>query len=403
VHKALSAQQKSPLDGCEQAPEPEYNDLPTRLDQDTEEGQNNEPEQIITKGKICSGRKFPERYWDQTRTELSILENKTNVDDWTHFETQQGDYLPNEYDGTCGESIKFGFIVCAKGQDCDAKFGAYPFIAALGYRRRDKGKQITRYACGGTLINRRYVVTAAHCHDKTKATKRISEVVLGDYDLSKNPDCLPGAPQSDGCWKPRQQFYITPSDVIVHEKFQSLTVVNEGYDIALVRLPRAAYTVNEICETSVLPACLPWGRLPNGNIARLPTGPGSDEFTVMGWGRTNNDRRNQGDKDEGGAFKNVLQKLSVPHIENSWCKSNPQWKAFSKITTDRQICAGGRFHEDSCSGDSGGPLIAQLDENSRMYLRGVVSFGTRRCGKGFPGVYTDITYYIDWIKQNLKP
>ena len=59
--------------------------------------------------------------------------------------------------------------------------------------------------------------------------------------------------------------------------------------------------------------------------------------------------------------------------------------------------------EDSCSGDSGGPLIAQLDENSRMYLRGVVSFGTRRCGKGFPGVYTDITYYIDWIKQNLKP
>ena len=142
----------------------------------------------------------------------------------------------------------------------------------LGYRRRDNGKQITRYACGGTLINRRYVITAAHCHDKTKATKRISEVVLGDYDLSKNPDCLPGAPQSDGCWKPRQQFYITPSDVTVHEKFQSLTVVNEGYDIALVRLPRAAYTVNEICETSVLPACLPWGQLPNGNIANLPTG-----------------------------------------------------------------------------------------------------------------------------------
>ena len=73
--------------------------------------------------------------------------------------------------------------------------------------------------------------------------------------------------------------------------------------------------------------------------------PGNDEYTVMGWGRSNNDRRSQGDKDEGGAFKNILQKLSVPHIENSWCKSNPQWKAFSKITTDRQLCAGGRIRK----------------------------------------------------------
>ena len=74
-------------------------------------------------------------------------------------------------------------------------------------------------------------------------------------------------------------------------------------------------------------------------------GPGSDEYTVMGWGRTNNNNRDKGDKDDGGAFENVLQKLSVPHIVNSWCKSNPQWKAFSKITTDRQLCAGGRFRE----------------------------------------------------------
>ena len=58
---------------------------------------------------------------------------------------------------------------------------------------------------------------------------------------------------------------------------------------------------------------------------------------------------------------------------------------------------------DSCSGDSGGPLMVQEDEENKMYLRGVVSFGTRKCGKGFPGVYTDISYYIDWIKRNLNP
>ena len=43
-----------------------------------------------------------------------------------------GNYFPNEFDLTCGDTAKFGFIVCGKGQDCDAKFGAYPFIAALG-------------------------------------------------------------------------------------------------------------------------------------------------------------------------------------------------------------------------------------------------------------------------------
>ena len=38
-----------------------------------------------------------------------------------------------------------------------------------------------------------------------------------------------------------------------------------------------------------------------------------------------------------------------------------------------------------------------------MYLRGIVSFGTNKCGHGYPGVYTDIAYYVDWIRKNLKP
>ena len=58
---------------------------------------------------------------------------------------------------------------------------------------------------------------------------------------------------------------------------------------------------------------------------------------------------------------------------------------------------------DSCAGDSGGPLMVQSDEEGPMYLRGIVSFGKRKCNTGFPGVYTDISYYIDWIKENLRP
>ena len=135
-------------------------------------------------------------------------------------------------------------------------------ISALfikGYRT----KEGIRYACGGALINRRYVVTAAHCNNK-----RIARVVLGEHDFSKDPDCLGG----NECAKPVQRFTISSRDVIVHENYNRLKVVTEANDIALVRLPKAAYTIDEIVATSVLPICLPWGPLPNGKVAKLPSG-----------------------------------------------------------------------------------------------------------------------------------
>lgn len=128
---------------------------------------------------------------------------------------------------------------------------------------------MTRYACGGTLINRRYVITAAHCQGEDKRNQ-IAEVVLGDYDLSRNPDCN-GKFETD-CWKPVQRFDVASRDVKMHENWNPLTVVGEGYDIALIRLPKVAHTVREVCDTSVLPICMSWGTLPNGRIVEMPEG-----------------------------------------------------------------------------------------------------------------------------------
>jgi len=59
--------------------------------------------------------------------------------------------------------------------------------------------------------------------------------------------------------------------------------------------------------------------------------------------------------------------------------------------------------KDSCSGDSGGPLIFQDNPNDPMFVVGIVSFGTDPCGEGFPGVYTDTRKYSQWIRSKLRP
>ena len=133
-----------------------------------------------------------------------------------------------------------------------------------------RGAPVVRYACGGALINRRYVLTAAHCQGE-EAKNKIAEVVLGEHDLSKNPDC-DGIDNDGKCYKPVQRFNIDAGAVTVHENWNPLTVVNEGYDIALIRLPKLAYTIREMCDTPVLPICLPLGLLQDGTEIKLPKG-----------------------------------------------------------------------------------------------------------------------------------
>lgn len=94
----------------------------------------------------------------------------------------------------------------------------------------------------------------------------------------------------------------------------------------------------------------------------------------------------------------------MPIIQDDECKKS-YVRSTAKINY-RQICAGDRNRKDSCGGDSGGPLqtIGPFNNDACFVQHGIVSFGPRFCGQeGFPGVYTRVAYYMDWILDNLRP
>lgn len=69
-----------------------------------------------------------------------------------------------------------------------------------------------------------------------------------------------------------------------------------------------------------------------------------------------------------------------------------------------QLCAGGQRGVDSCRGDSGGPLMAITTQRGQKisYLAGITSFGTTTCGdEGWPGVYTHVGSFVDWITEKM--
>ena len=63
-----------------------------------------------------------------------------------------------------------------------------------------------------------------------------------------------------------------------------------------------------------------------------------------------------------------------------------------------QVCAGGDGVRDTCTGDSGGPLMTTV--GGRWTVVGVTSFGVDCARQGFPGVYTRVDNFINWIRRN---
>jgi Secreted trypsin-like serine protease len=95
-------------------------------------------------------------------------------------------------------------------------------------------------------------------------------------------------------------------------------------------------------------------------------------------------------------------KIELPVVKNEDCDRVYQDKG-RRIGTG-QLCAGGEKDRDSCTGDSGSPLMMRVLADNRFSVVGIVSYGPDTCGKeNWPGVYTRVSEYTNWILDQLSP
>lgn len=96
----------------------------------------------------------------------------------------------------------------------------------------------------------------------------------------------------------------------------------------------------------------------------------------------------------GGPISSRLLKVQLDVVDQSRCEN-----AYSQSFTSAQVCTFTR-NKDTCSQDSGGPLIITdtSNNNNLLYQIGITSFGVH-CASSMPSVSTRITSYLDWIEK----
>jgi len=220
---------------------------------------------------------------------------------------------------------------------------SYPWMVSI---------QTSGHFCGGVLIDKDWVLTAAHCLDDKSADSLTLYIGLENL------------------------LYPTSGDIrkadwfLIHPDYN-----NDLYysDLAIIKLNRS---------TSKTPIPI----LNRSDALQLQQ---NEQMRILGWGVT-----------ETGSTSRHLKEVEVSYQSDNICNNTYPINSIKNYWS-RSLCAGEvSGGKDSCQGDSGGPMIVKAQ--GEWALTGLVSWGSGCAEAGLYGVYSEVSSMTQWIEERLS-
>ena len=215
------------------------------------------------------------------------------------------------------------------------------------------------HSCGGSILADSWVVTAAHCVDGSSLGSL--RVIAGDHRRLREENI---------------EQIVGLSDIIIHPDYNPFTAEN---DIALLELA-TPLILSPALRTSTIALFTP------ADSAAGLDAPGTPA-TITGWGATF----------EGGGAASVIKIATVPLISDAEARAAYGDDDVADSMLGAGLPEGG---VDSCQGDSGGPLVLQTPSGPK--LAGLTSWGIGCARPGLPGIYTEVSYFNDFILSIIQ-